>query len=95
MSYLPPYSHSKNKIEVELDFFNYATKSALKNATGILQFAKKDNLANLKSEVDKLDIDKLTELDADKLKPVPVDFKKLSDVADKKLVKKDLYDELV
>ena len=40
------------------------------------EFAKKDDLANLKSEVDKLYIDKLSELDADKLKPVPVDLKK-------------------
>ena len=78
MSYFPPYSYSKNKIEVELDFSNYATKSDLKNATGAdtSQFFKKDDLANLKSEVDKLDIDKLAELDADKLKLVPVNLKK-------------------
>ena len=78
MSYFPPYSYSKNKIEVELDFSNYATKSDLKNATGAdtSQFLKKDDLANLKSEVDKLDIDKLAELDADKLKLVPVNLKK-------------------
>ena len=44
------------------------------------QFGKKYYLANLKSEVDQLDIDKLAELAADKLKPVPVDIKKLSDV---------------
>ena len=30
-----------------------------------IQFAKKEDLANLKSEVDKLDVDKLSELDAD------------------------------
>ena len=78
MSYFPPSSYSKNKIEVELDFSNYATKSDLKNATGAdtSQFFKKDDLANLKSEVDKLDIDKLAELDADKLKLVPVNLKK-------------------
>ena len=78
MSYFPPYSYSKNKIEVELDFSNCATKSDLKNATGAdtLQFFKKDDLVNLKSEVDKLDIDKLAELDADKLKLVPVNLKK-------------------
>ena len=42
MSYFPPYSHSKNKTKLELDFPNYATKSDLKNATGVttLQFAK-------------------------------------------------------
>ena len=61
MSYFPPYSHSKNKTKLELDFPNYATKSDLKNATGVttLQFAKKADLASLKSDVDELDIDKL------------------------------------
>ena len=50
MSYFPPYSHSKNKLEVGLDLPNYATKFELKNATGVdtLHFAKKDDLANLK-----------------------------------------------
>ena len=43
MSYFPPYSHSKNKIEVKVDLTNYATKSDLKNATGVdtSQLAKK------------------------------------------------------
>ena len=61
MSYFPPYSHSKNKTKLELDIPNYATKSDLKNATGVttLQFAKKADLASLKSDVDELDIDKL------------------------------------
>ena len=61
MSYFPPYSHSKNRIKVELDLSNYARKSELKNATGVttLQFAKKADLASLKSDVDELDIDKL------------------------------------
>ena len=59
MSYFPPYGHSKNKIEIELDLSIYATKSDLKNAASndALQFAEKYDLANLKSEVDKLDID--------------------------------------
>ena len=50
MSYFPvPYTYSKNKIEVELDLANYATRSDSKNATsvGTLQFAKKVDLANL------------------------------------------------
>ena len=48
-------------MEVKLDLSNYATKSDLKNATGIdtLSFAKKFDLASLKSSVDKLDINKL------------------------------------
>ena len=53
---------------------NYATKTDLKNVTHIdtSSFALKTNLASLKTEVDKLDIDKLV--------PVPVDFSKLTDV---------------
>ena len=44
MSYFPePHNHSTNKIEVELDLENYATKSNLKNVTGVdtSEFAKK------------------------------------------------------
>ena len=62
MSYLKePHTHSKRKIEVELDFCNYTTKLDLKNATGVdtSDFAKKADLASLKSDVDKLDIDNL------------------------------------
>ena len=53
---------------------NYATKADLKNLTHVdnSSFALKTNLANLKTEVHKLDIDKLA--------PVPVDLSKLSDV---------------
>ena len=50
-------------------------------------FALKTNLASLKTEVDKLDIDKLV--------PVPVDLSKLSDVVKNDVVKKDVYDKLV
>ena len=48
-------------MKVELDLSNYATKTDLKNATGIdkSSFAKKVDLPSLKSNVDKLDIDKL------------------------------------
>ena len=43
MSDFPPYSHSKNKTEVELDLYYYAIKSDIKNTTGVNtpQFAKK------------------------------------------------------
>ena len=49
------------KVKVELDLSNYATKTDLKNATGIdtSSFAKKVDLASLKSNVGKLDVDKL------------------------------------
>ena len=83
-------------MEVELNLSYYATKTDLKNVAGIdaLSFAKKVGLASLKSNVDKLDIDKLKnaptdwsnskskvgKLDVDKLLPVPVDLSKLSDV---------------
>ena len=57
MSYFPePYTRRKSKIKVELDLSNYATKSNLKNATGVdkLKFAKKADRAILKSKTDKL-----------------------------------------
>ena len=68
---------------------SYATKSDLKSAIGsdTSQFARKDDLANLKSEVDKLDIGKLSELDADKLKPVPTGLSKLNDVVKNDIAK--------
>ena len=77
-------------MKVELDLSNYETKSDLKNATGVdkSKFAKKVNLASLKSNVDKFDIDelknvpsslsnlkrKVDKLYVDKLLPVPVDL---------------------
>ena len=61
MSKYFPEPKSLEKVKFELDLSNYATKTDLKNATGIdtSSFAKKVDLANLKSNVDKLDIDKL------------------------------------
>ena len=80
MSYFPPFIHSKDKMEVELDLSNYATKSNLQNATGgdTSLFARKDDLANLKSEVDQIGIDKLFESDANKLERVYADISNLS-----------------
>ena len=67
---------------------NCATKTDLKNVTHVdtSSFALKINLANLKTEVDKLDINKLS--------PVPVDLNKLSDVVTN-VVKKTVHDKLV
>ena len=95
MSNFPPYGHSNNKLEVELDLFTYATKSRtrLEHATGVdtSQFNKNDDdLANLKTEVDKLE-----KLDIDKLTAVSVDLKNVSAVVDKKVVEKDVYDKLI
>ena len=59
--YFPELNTSGGRVKVELDLSNYATKSDLKNATGIdtSKFAKKVDLASLKFNVDKLDIDRL------------------------------------
>ena len=61
MSYYPPYRSSNNNIKVKLDLVNYATKTDLKNITqvDVSSFASKTNLAALKTEVDKIDADKL------------------------------------
>ena len=59
--YFPKPKSLGANVKVELDLSNYATKADLKNATGVdtLDSAKETDLANLKSDVDKLDIDKL------------------------------------
>ena len=74
---------------MELDLSGYATKADLKNVTNVdvSIFALKTNLANLKTEGDKLDIAKLT--------PVANDLAKLSNVVKHDVVKKALYDKLV
>ena len=55
-----PSSHREN-IKVKIDLTNYATKEDVKDITHVDTsiFALKTNLANIKTEVDKLDIDKL------------------------------------
>ena len=85
----PFNSHFGDSIKVKIDLSNYGTKTGLKNVTHVdtSSFAIKTNLTNLKNEVDKLEIDKLT--------PVPVDFSKLNDVAKNDVVKKTVYDKLV
>ena len=60
--YFPkPFRNCWGNINVKVDLSNYTTKTDLKNATHVdtLSFALKTNLANLKIEVDKLDIDQL------------------------------------
>ena len=69
--YFPkPFKRFRGNINVKTDLSNYATKTGLKNVD-TASFALKTNLASLKTEVNKLDIDKLA--------PVPVDMSKLSD----------------
>ena len=84
--YLPPYRGSGRNIKVELDLSSYATKADLKNVTyvDVSSFASKTNLASLKTEVDKIDVHKL--------KTVPVDLAKLSNVVKNDVVKKTKYD---
>ena len=84
--YFPkPYELFSGDINVTVDLSNYATKDDIKNITHIdtSSFALKTNLANLKSEVEKLDIDKL--------RPVPTDLSKLSVVVKNDVVKKTDY----
>ena len=88
--YFPkPLRSFGGNINVKVDLSNYATKTDLKNVTHVdtSSFAIKTNLASLKTEVDKLDIDKLA--------PVPVDLSKLSDLVKNDVVKKAVYDKLV
>ena len=83
----PFNSHFGDSIKVKIDLSNYATKTDIKNISHVdtSSFALKTNLASLKTEVDKLDIDKLA--------PVLVDLSKLIDVIKNDVVKKAVYDK--
>ena len=88
--YFPePYEPFGGDINVKVDLSNYATKTDLKDISHIdvSSYALKSNLAILKTEVDKLDIDKLTS--------VPIDLAKLSNVVKNDVVKKTEYVKLV
>ena len=88
--YFPkPFRSFGGNINVKVDLSNYATKTDLKTVTHVdtSSFTLKTNLTSLKTEVDKLDIDKL--------EPAHVDLSKLSDVVKNDVVKKALYDKLV
>ena len=87
-NYFPPYNNSSKNIKVELDLSNYATKDDVKNIThvDVSNYASKTNLAALKTEVDKID--------TDKLKAVPNDLAKLSNVVKNDVVKKTDYNTL-
>ena len=89
MSYYPPYRSSSNIIKVDIDLSNYATKDDVKNIThvDVSSYATKTNLASLKTEVDKID--------TDKLKTVPADLAKLSNVVKNDIVKKIDYNAKV
>ena len=88
--FLKPFnSNFGDNINVKIDLSNYATKTNIKNISHVdtSSFALKTNLSSLKTEVDKLDIDKLI--------PIPVDLSKLIDVVKNDVVKKTVYNKLV
>ena len=87
--YFPKLQSYEKNIKVEIDLSNYATKADIKNITHVdtSSFALKTNLSSLKTEVDKLDIDKLV--------PVPTDLSKLSHVVKNHVFKKAVYNKLV
>ena len=88
--YFPkPYKPFGGDINVKVDLSNYATKTNLKNISHVdaSSFALKSNLASLKTEVDKLDIDKLV--------LVLLDLSKLSDIVKNDVVEKTEYNKLV
>ena len=89
MSYNPPYRSSSNNIKVELDLTKYATKDDVKNIThvDVSSFASKTNLAASKTEVDKID--------ADKLKTTPADLAKLTNAIEHDVVKEADYNTKV
>ena len=80
--YFPKPPRDCENIKIKFDLSNYAIKADIKGITHVdtSNFALKTNLANLKTEDDKLDIDKLV--------PVPADLSKLSNVVKMMLLKK-------
>ena len=91
--YFPKPSSPEENIKVKIDLTNYATKEDIKDITHVdtSTFALKTNLGHSKTEVDKLDIDKLV--------PIPDDLSKLSNVVKNDVVKKTInynkYNKLV
>ena len=77
-----PFKSFGGNINVKIDLSNYATKTDLKNETHVdtSSFALNLNLTSLKTEVDKLHIDKLV--------PVSIDLSKLSNAVKMDIVKK-------
>ena len=88
--YFPkPYEPFAGDIKVKVDLSNHTPKTDIRNISLIdtSSFALRSNLASLKTEVDKLYIDKLV--------PLPVDLSKLSDAVKTDVVKKTAYHKLV
>ena len=88
--YFPkPFWNFGGNSNVKVDLLNCATKADTKNISHVdtSSFALKSNIVSLKTEIDKLDIDKLV--------PVHVGLSKLSNVVKDDAVKKAVYDKLV
>ena len=88
--YFPkPHEPFGREINVKVDLSNYAAKTDLKNVTGVdtSKLAANSDLASLKAEIDKIYVDKL--------KTIPIDLSKLSNVVNNDVVKKAVYDKLV
>ena len=95
-------SHVRDKVKVVLGLSNYAAKKELIHGTAVdtSDLAAKNDFIVLKTEVDKLNINKLVnvptslknlntkvdDLDDGKVKAVSVDLKKLSDIEDNEVV---------
>ena len=87
--YVPkPFRSFPGNTNVKVDLSTYTRKTDLKNVTHVdtSSSALKTNLASLKTEVDKLDIDKLA--------PVPVELSKLSDLIKNDVLKNTVYHKL-
>ena len=87
--YFPkPFRSFGRNINVKVDLSNYATKTDIKNISHVntSSFALKINLVSLKTEVHKLDINKLV--------PVPTDLSKLSNAVKNVVVKRTVYDKI-
>ena len=87
--YYPPYRNSSDNIKVELDLAKYETKTDLNNIThvDVSSFESKTNSAALKTEVDKID--------ADKLNTTPTDLAKLTNAIENDVLKKTDYNAKV
>ena len=108
--YPEPDSHIRDKVKVVLGLPIYATKKELEHAAGAdtSNLAAKSDIIALKAEDDKLEINvsvnpptgwndlktKIYDLDVGKLKTVPIDLKKLSDMVSKDVVKETVYNKL-
>ena len=90
--YFPkPYRSFEGNVKLELNLCSYETKAELKNVIGVdtSKLTAKSDLAILKEEVDKINVEKL------KAAAVPVDSSNLGNVVRNEIVSKNLYNKIV